>query len=581
MMKKWLACLLVLCLVMSHVPMTQVRADAPEIDATGRLFEYDGHTYQVFETMVSWHEAKAYCESQGGHLAVITSEEEQLALEAMKDSDRSVWIGGYYDNDQWNWVTGEAWEYEYWGLGEPNGYEDDEKYVSMWPTEWNDLAEDSWEQDGFICEWDYVREEAGCYHRNTERTEEVLQEPSCSEWGLVCIQECCLDCGQIILSMTEEIEPVPHAFAPNGICLDCGAMAYDTPEAGEVFYFNGHMYQIFTGIINWNQAKAFCEELNGHLATVTTVEEQAAIMAMKDPEHSVWIGGYLQDEQWKWVTGEAWEYEFWGEGEPNNADGNEEFVSLWPITWNDLEDGTDEQSGFICEWDYDASETEPCVHENIQVVEGQLLQPEEGKDGLEYRCDICWDCRCVLNMIVEPIGGWQEIHLTIPEANELGASMEHNTYTEQCYYVTGVIVEIRNSVWGNLYIADEYGNTFYVYGLFTQDGVRYDSMDPQPAIGDTITVCAGIGQYGGVPQMKNATLVEHVVQPSSVRGDLDNNGLVDTDDAIYLLYFTLFGDDIYAIDQPCDYDGSGEVDTDDAIYLLYYSLFGEEVYPLN
>ena len=64
-------------------------------------------------------------------------------------------------------------------------------------------------------------------------------------------------------------------------------------------------------------------------------------------------------------------------------------------------------------------------------------------------------------------------------------------------------------------------------------------------------------------------------------GDLDENGVVDTDDAVYLLYFTLFGEDTHPVYQDCDFNGDGMMDTDDAIYLLYHTLFGEELYPLN
>ena len=64
-------------------------------------------------------------------------------------------------------------------------------------------------------------------------------------------------------------------------------------------------------------------------------------------------------------------------------------------------------------------------------------------------------------------------------------------------------------------------------------------------------------------------------------GDVNGDGLVDTDDAIHLLYHTLFGDGMYAVNQNCDFNNDGVVDTDDAIYLLYYTLFGDAMYPLN
>ena len=100
--------------------------------------------------------------------------------------------------------------------------------------------------------------------------------------------------------------------------------------------------------------------------------------------------------------------------------------------------------------------------------------------------------------------------LTVAEAIALGASKEHNTYTEGKYYVTGTISEIASTKYGNMYITDSEGNSLYLYGLYSADGsVRYDAMETQPQVGDTITVYGIIGQYSDNAQMKNAWMTAH------------------------------------------------------------------------
>ncbi|MBR2319545.1 MAG: hypothetical protein IKA50_02000, partial [Clostridia bacterium] len=103
-----------------------------------------------------------------------------------------------------------------------------------------------------------------------------------------------------------------------------------------------------------------------------------------------------------------------------------------------------------------------------------------------------------------------DTELTIAEAIALGASKEHNTYTTGSYYVTGVITEVYNTQWGNMYITDGEGNTLTIYGTYSADGeLRYDAMDVKPVAGDTVTIYGVVGQYNGKPQIKNGWIVAH------------------------------------------------------------------------
>ena len=64
-----------------------------------------------------------------------------------------------------------------------------------------------------------------------------------------------------------------------------------------------------------------------------------------------------------------------------------------------------------------------------------------------------------------------------------------------------------------------------------------------------------------------------------IRGDFDDNGVVDKKDAIYLLRHTIMGE-LYPLNQSGDMNGDGIVDKNDAVYLLRYTLL-PKLYPLK
>lgn len=67
---------------------------------------------------------------------------------------------------------------------------------------------------------------------------------------------------------------------------------------------------------------------------------------------------------------------------------------------------------------------------------------------------------------------------------------------------------------------------------------------------------------------------------NAIRGDMDANDKLNSNDAVYLLYYVMFGKDDYPIRQNGDMDGNGKVNSNDAVYLLYHVMFGKEDYPL-
>ena len=80
----------------------------------------------------------------------------------------------------------------------------------------------------------------------------------------------------------------------------------------------------------------------------------------------------------------------------------------------------------------------------------------------------------------------------------------------------------------------------------------------------------------GNEAIKNATRNKN----EYIAGDVDSNGIVEINDAIYLLYYTSFGNSMFPIYQNCDFDKNGLINIQDAIYLLYYISFGSTTFPI-
>ena len=65
--------------------------------------------------------------------------------------------------------------------------------------------------------------------------------------------------------------------------------------------------------MSWNDAETYCESLGGHLATITSAEEQTLIndsLLATGTKNTYFIGLSRKnsDTQWEWVTGEAFDY---------------------------------------------------------------------------------------------------------------------------------------------------------------------------------------------------------------------------------------------------------------------------------
>lgn len=127
--------------------------------------EYNGNYYDVIDIPLTWDEAKERCERKGGHLATITStEENEWIVKNINPSDTHYcWLGGERDiSGNWMWITGEEWQFSSFAEGQPDYYNSSEYYLCTYSpaNSWNDSDVEGnngnlWcSISGYIIEWE-------------------------------------------------------------------------------------------------------------------------------------------------------------------------------------------------------------------------------------------------------------------------------------------------------------------------------------------------------------------------------------------------------------------------------------------
>ena len=319
-------------------------------------FEPSGeHQYKFFYDTLTWEEAKAACEAKGGHLATITSEEEQQKLNLYNAGNHNLWIGGYKNADgQWCWVNGEPWTYENWGDGEPNNSSNvvaGESCVAMWPEKWNDLANsNTYEQSGYICEWE---------------ASDVAEETQVEGY-------------------------TGHLYE-----------FYTLPES-----------EWESGPITWQQAERRCEWKGGHLAVIESSTENFLLYsAMKAKGYENAYFGFSDESSegnWKWVDGTSTAYTNWHSGEPNNQDGIEHYAMFYEKfqdgTWNDADGIIDAGCAYICEWDDPTdkiSQGDSFTDQQLRIIAKDLGVPDDLNVEIKQYPKTYWKAAGLWDIYVE------------------------------------------------------------------------------------------------------------------------------------------------------------------------------------
>ncbi len=156
---------------------------------------------------------------------------------------------------------------------------------------------------------------------------------------------------------------------PAAPALAASPNAADKPDSA--LTFAGHRYQLITDKLKWDAAKTKAESMGGHLASITSKEENdwvwGSIMSkMKktaaDPTGDRCFIGAIQrkapDGPWEWVTGEPFSLQSWMGRFPDDKNNSAKVATLQSKAWDDVAQNYEALS-FLVEWE-DASPAKPA-----------------------------------------------------------------------------------------------------------------------------------------------------------------------------------------------------------------------------
>ena len=121
--------------------------------------------------------------------------------------------------------------------------------------------------------------------------------------------------------------------------------------------YNGHTYYYYSTPVTWYDAKAICENMGGHLATISGSGENNFVYSLAQGQMA-WLGATdaAQEGSWQWITGESYSYSNWSSGNPDNYSNNDEgaenylhFSGSGGGSWND--NAGFNLFAFVCEKD--------------------------------------------------------------------------------------------------------------------------------------------------------------------------------------------------------------------------------------
>jgi len=181
----------------------------------------------------------------------------------------------------------------------------------------------------------------------------------CTKWSL----------GKPGMNSTMSLRRIRFSPAPSTAPAPAASSPSDVPTTA--LTFAGHRYQLVTDKLKWDAAKAKAESMGGHLASITSKEENdwvwGSIMSKlkktaADPTGDRCFIGAIQrkapDGPWEWITGEPFSLQSWMGRFPDDKNNSAKVATLQSKSWDDVAQNYEALS-FLVEWE-DAAPAKPA-----------------------------------------------------------------------------------------------------------------------------------------------------------------------------------------------------------------------------
>ncbi|NBT48967.1 MAG: DUF5011 domain-containing protein, partial [Actinobacteria bacterium] len=276
-----------------------------------------------------WDQAKADAEARGGHLATITSEQENQFLlnlfSGLADGSVRPWLGATdaVQEGSWKWVTGETWNYSRWAPGEPDNAAGTQHY--LWTgILYHGSSNQLW--DDYENEWKYPMYQTG-----------------------------------YLLEFGYPTDPTKADTDGDGVNDKAETLAGTDPNNSAVFprpFVRGNSLYVDVDGPSWYEAEVNAVRFGGHLAMITTEQENSFLVetfrsvlagqTSYEPLRSYgWIGATRMNGVWTYANNVGLSYSKWAPRQPDPAGTGNDFVILnlydsgkndgdWESLWDDV-----------------------------------------------------------------------------------------------------------------------------------------------------------------------------------------------------------------------------------------------------